>query len=61
VKKSIASAPIENCELTPNKQNSPGNDFNFIVWKAELNKELMSFWKSILEANSEHKDSSAKK
>jgi hypothetical protein len=25
----------------------PENDLKFILWKAELNKELMAFWKSM--------------
>jgi hypothetical protein len=26
---------------------SPIDELEFILWKAELNKELMAFWKSI--------------
>ena len=26
---------------------SPGEELSFLLWKAELNKELMSFWKSM--------------
>ena len=27
----------------------PEDDLQFILWKAELNKELLEFWKSMLE------------
>ena len=27
----------------------PEEDLQFILWKAELNKELLEFWKSMLE------------
>ena len=26
---------------------SPDDDLEFILWKAELNKELMAFWKAL--------------
>ena len=28
-------------------QESPIDELEFILWKEELNKELMAFWKSI--------------
>lgn len=31
------------------KPKTPEEDLRFILWKAELNKELLSFWKSIIE------------
>ena len=31
------------------KPETPEEDLRFILWKAELNKELLSFWKSIME------------
>ena len=33
-------------EITP---NSPEDDLGFILWKAELNRELSAFWKALLE------------
>jgi hypothetical protein len=27
----------------------PEEDLRFILWKAELNKELLSFWESMME------------
>ena len=27
----------------------PEEDLEFILWKAELNKELMAFWRSMIE------------
>jgi hypothetical protein len=27
--------------------NPPQDDLKFILWKAELNKELMAFWKAL--------------
>lgn len=34
---------IKNGSLKP-----PEEDLQFILWKAELNKELLEFWKSML-------------
>ena len=34
---------MENIEL-----NDPDEDPKFILWKAELNKELRSFWKEMM-------------
>lgn len=31
------------------KPEIPEEDLRFILWKAGLNKELLSFWKSIME------------
>jgi len=39
---------INNLKLKEKVPNSPvEEDLKFILWKAELNKELMDFWKSI--------------
>ena len=32
----------------PTKPHAPNEEFGFILWKAELNKELTSFWKSMI-------------
>jgi len=32
----------------PTGPNAPEEELKFILWKAELNKELMSFWKSMV-------------
>jgi hypothetical protein len=46
---------MENENLRNNKSNrrdtSPEEELQFILWKAELNKELLYFWKSITEDN----------
>jgi len=33
-----------------NKYEEPEDDLSFILWKAELNKELYSFWKTMTDA-----------
>jgi hypothetical protein len=33
--------------IEENHFKNPNEELQFILWKAELNKELMSFWKSI--------------
>ena len=39
---------INNLKTKGNIPNfSEGEELKFILWKAELNKELMEFWKSI--------------
>ena len=30
-----------------NIEDIPSEELSFLLWKAELNKELLSFWKSI--------------
>ena len=30
-----------------NKFDGPNEELSFLLWKAELNKELLSFWKSM--------------
>ena len=32
----------------PSNPNTPKEELGFMIWKAELNKELMSFWKSMI-------------
>ena len=32
----------------PSEFNRPNEELGFMIWKAELNKELMSFWKSMV-------------
>ena len=32
-----------------NNNNPPKDDLEFMLWKAELNKELMAFWKELTE------------
>ena len=32
-----------------NAPKLPEDDLEFILWKAELNKELMAFWKALTE------------
>ena len=32
----------------PSNPNTPNGELGFMIWKAELNKELMSFWKSMV-------------
>ena len=33
--------------LIENEMEKPEEDLQFLLWKAELNKELLSFWKSM--------------
>jgi len=40
-------------EMKRIKEVSPPREFNFSVWKEELNKDLLSFWKSITEDEEE--------
>jgi len=35
------------------KENSPKDDLDFNLWKSELNSDLLSFWKSMVESNQE--------
>ena len=35
--------------IEENNFDNPNEELKFILWKAELNKELMSFWKSMTE------------
>ncbi len=34
-------------KLKEDSPRDPEDELKFILWKAELNKELMQFWKSI--------------
>jgi len=38
---------LNNSKPKQNAPHSPENELEFILWKAELNKELMEFWKAI--------------
>ena len=38
---------INNLKPKENAPVSPEEELEFILWKAELNKELMAFWKAI--------------
>ncbi len=38
---------INNLKPKDNIPKSPEEELKFILWKAELNKELMAFWKSM--------------
>ena len=42
---------INNLKTKNNLPESPEEDLKFILWKAELNKELMDFWKSMTKEN----------
>ena len=33
----------------PEFNEAPGEELSFLLWKAELNKELMDFWKTLLD------------
>jgi len=39
---------IEPIHDKPTRPNGPKEELGFMLWKAELNKELMSFWKSLI-------------
>jgi hypothetical protein len=48
--KKIENAGLkEIIEENHKKPIKPKNDFGFMLWKEELNKELLSFWKTITE------------
>jgi hypothetical protein len=38
---------INNLKSKDGIPDSPEEELQFILWKAELNKELMAFWKSL--------------
>ena len=38
---------INDIKSKENIIKSPEDELQFILWKAELNKELMAFWKSM--------------
>ena len=40
-------------DTSEQNQESSLDDIDFILWKIELNTELLSFWKSIEEINKE--------
>lgn len=40
---------IENDRSKNKKKKPPEDDFDFMLWKSELNSELLSFWRSITE------------
>ena len=40
---------LRNDESSNNANKPPKKDMDFMSWKAELNSELLSFWKSIEE------------
>ena len=40
---------IRNDESSNNTHKPPKQDMDFMMWKAELNSELLSFWKTIEE------------
>lgn len=40
---------INNLKSKNDIPGSPEEELQFILWKAELNKELMAFWKSMTE------------
>jgi len=40
---------IRNDESSNNSHKPPEHDMDFMLWKAELNNELLSFWKLITE------------
>ena len=40
-------------DIPKQNQESSLDDIDFILWKIELNTELLSFWKSIEEINKE--------
>ena len=44
---------IEQVKSKNHKQDAPEDDLDFMLWKTELNKELLSFWKSLQEKYSE--------
>lgn len=48
MKKIEKSLRIDNILPIDNKSRTPDEELQFILWKAELNKELMAFWKSIV-------------
>lgn len=40
---------IENNRPTPSTRKNDDENFDFILWKSELNLELLSFWKTLTE------------
>ena len=42
---------LSNPKSRDNAPSSPEEELEFILWKAELNKELMEFWKAITKSN----------
>ena len=36
---------MERANTDNEKYENPDEELSFVIWKAELNKELMSFWK----------------
>lgn len=39
---------IKSIHDKPTRPNESKEELGFMLWKAELNKELMAFWKSIV-------------
>jgi len=39
--------------INKNKQASSEEELSFVLWTSELNKELLSFWKSIVDTEEE--------
>ncbi len=40
-------------EISTFNQESSEDDIDFLLWKIELNTEILSFWKSIVKINKE--------
>jgi len=38
----------------PTRHNGSKEELGFMLWKAELNKELMSFWKALISDEEEN-------
>jgi hypothetical protein len=38
---------VKKISLIEHEMEKPEEDLQFLLWKAELNKELLSFWKSM--------------
>ena len=49
MKKNIGILNERNPNNVRDKADTREDDLGFMLWKAELNKELLSFWKSITE------------
>ena len=39
---------MKSAHKRPTGPNESKEELGFMIWKAELNKELMSFWKSLI-------------
>ena len=39
---------MKKIEKPGHMKNCNGEDLSFVLWKAELNKELMAFWKALM-------------